>query len=78
MSPGGTAAAVYRPRLAVALALTAVYMVVEAVGGFLTGSLALIADAGHMLTDVVALTWALAAIWIAEGPPFGGKETIAT
>ena len=65
----GTAAGVYRPRLAIALALTAVYMVVEAVGGCLTGSLALIADAGHMLTDVLALSWALAAIWIAERPP---------
>jgi len=65
----GTAAAVYRPRLAIALALTAVYMVVEALGGYLTGSLALIADAGHMLTDVLGLSWALAAIWIAERRP---------
>ena len=69
MSPGGTAAGVYRPQLAIALALTAVYMVVEAAGGWLTGSLALIADAGHMLTDVLALSWALAAIWIAERRP---------
>lgn len=69
VSSGGTAAAVYRPRLAIVLALTAVYMVVEAVGGWLTGSLALIADAGHMLTDVLALSWALAAIWIAERRP---------
>ena len=39
------------------LVLTAIYMVAEVVGGWLTGSLALLADAGHMLTDVAALTW---------------------
>ncbi len=38
-------------------------MIAEAIGGWLTNSLALIADAGHMLTDVAALTLTLAAIW---------------
>jgi cobalt-zinc-cadmium efflux system protein len=46
-----------------ALALTFIYMLAEAVGGWLTNSLALIADAGHMLTDVAALTLTLCAIW---------------
>ena len=48
-------------RLKLALALTFVYMLAEAAGGWLTNSLALIADAGHMLTDVAALSLTLAA-----------------
>jgi cobalt-zinc-cadmium efflux system protein len=52
-----------RRRLTIVLALTAGFMVVEAVAGFWTNSLALISDAGHMLTDVGALTLALFAIW---------------
>lgn len=43
-------------------------MVAEAVGGWLTNSLALLADAGHMLTDVAALSLTLAAIWFAARP----------
>ena len=43
-------------------------MIAEAVGGWLSNSLALLADAGHMLTDVAALSLTLAAIWIAERP----------
>lgn len=43
-------------------------MLAEAVGGWLTNSLALLADAGHMLTDVAALSLTLAAIWFAERP----------
>ena len=43
-------------------------MLVEAVGGWLTNSLALIADAGHMLTDVAALTLTLVAFWFAARP----------
>lgn len=50
-------------RLKIALGLTFFYMLAEAVGGWLTNSLALIADAGHMLTDVAALTLTLSAIW---------------
>lgn len=55
--------------LTVALGLTATYMVVEAVGGLLTGSLALLADAGHMLSDAGALVVALVAARLAERPP---------
>lgn len=53
--------------------LTAVYMVAEAVGGWLTGSLALLADAGHMLTDVAALALALIAIWFSSRPATPSK-----
>ena len=49
-------------------------MLVEAVGGWLTNSLALIADAGHMLTDVAALTLTISAIWFA-GRPATAKKT---
>ena len=50
-------------RLKLALGLTFLYMLAEAVGGWLTNSLALIADAGHMLTDVAAMALTLSAIW---------------
>lgn len=55
-------------RLAVVLALSASYMAVQFVAGMMTGSLALIADAGHMLTDVGGLALALLGIWFAERP----------
>jgi cobalt-zinc-cadmium efflux system protein len=55
--------------LAAALALTAGYAIVEAVGGWLAGSLALLSDAGHMATDAAALGLALFAQWIARRPP---------
>ena len=55
--------------LRIALALTAGFMVAEAVGGLLTGSLALLADAGHMLSDALSLAIALLAIWFAQRPP---------
>ena len=51
-----------------ALALTAGYMVTEVIAGILTNSLALLADAGHMLTDVAGLALALFAISMAERP----------
>lgn len=57
-----------RRRLSFVLVLTAAYMVAEAVGGWLTGSLALLADAGHMLTDVAALALALLAAWFGARP----------
>ena len=60
-------------RLKVALALTFVYMLAEAVGGWYVNSLALIADAGHMLTDVAALTLTLLAIWFAARPATSEK-----
>jgi cobalt-zinc-cadmium efflux system protein len=56
-------------RLGIALALAACYMVAEVVGGLLTGSLALLADAGHMLSDVFALSMSVVAIRIAQRPP---------
>lgn len=55
-------------RVKLALLLTCVYMIAEAVGGYLTNSLALLADAGHMLTDVAALTLTLTAFWFASRP----------
>ncbi|HEU0164442.1 MAG TPA: cation diffusion facilitator family transporter, partial [Thermomicrobiales bacterium] len=54
--------------LGIALAITAGFMIVEAVGGYLTNSLALLADAGHMATDVIALCLSLFAVWIAKRP----------
>jgi cobalt-zinc-cadmium efflux system protein len=61
-----------RRRLAFTLALVLLYMVAEVVGGLWTGSLALLADAGHMLSDAAALGLALFALWIAERP--GGPQ----
>jgi cobalt-zinc-cadmium efflux system protein len=55
-------------RLGIVLGLTAIFMVVEAVGGWAAGSLALIADAGHMLTDVGALSLTLLTAWMARRP----------
>lgn len=55
-------------RLEVVLALTGLYLVAEVVGGLLTKSLALLADAGHMFTDVGGLALALIAIRFAERP----------
>ncbi|MFN8653878.1 MAG: cation diffusion facilitator family transporter [Gemmatimonadales bacterium] len=55
-------------RLSVVFGLTALFMIVEAVGGWLSGSLALLADAGHMLTDVGALGLTLLTAWIARRP----------
>jgi cobalt-zinc-cadmium efflux system protein len=66
--PGGERSA-DRRALTIALALTATYTVVEVVGGILTGSLALLADAGHMLSDNVSIALALFAVWIAAKPP---------
>lgn len=57
-----------RRALAIVLALTVGFTVVEVVGGILTGSLALLADAGHMLFDTVAIGLALAAIALAQRP----------
>jgi cobalt-zinc-cadmium efflux system protein len=53
-------------RLAIALAITGTFMVVEVFAGWLTGSLALLSDAGHMLTDGGALTLAILAQRIAQ------------
>lgn len=58
-----------RKRLVFVLGLAAAYMVAEAIGGWISGSLALLADAGHMLSDVAALGLSLVAVWIASRPP---------
>ncbi|MFJ3929095.1 MULTISPECIES: cation diffusion facilitator family transporter [unclassified Streptomyces] len=71
--PTGTAAAAYRGRLRVALSITLGVMVVEIVGGVLSGSLALIADAAHMATDAVGLGMALLAIHFASRPAAGNR-----
>jgi cobalt-zinc-cadmium efflux system protein len=55
-------------RLWAVLGLTGLFMVVETIGGWLAGSLALLADAGHMLTDVGALGLSLLTAWIAQRP----------
>lgn len=57
-----------RRRLTLALAITALVMLVELIGGWLAGSLTLLADAAHMLADVAALGLALVAAWIAQRP----------
>lgn len=57
-----------RRALLIAAVLTAGFMVAEAIGGLLTGSLALIADAGHMLSDSFSLLLALAAVSLAARP----------
>lgn len=57
-----------KSRLIIVLAMTSTYLVAEVIGGLLTNSLALLADAGHMLTDVGGLALALLAIWFAERP----------
>ena len=54
--------------LRLTLALTATFTVVEVVGGFVTGSLALLADAAHMLSDNLSLAIALFAAWLAARP----------
>ncbi|MFE6775535.1 cation diffusion facilitator family transporter [Streptomyces sp. NPDC057702] len=64
----GTAAAAYRGRLRIALGITLTVMVLEILGGLLAGSLALLADAGHMATDAVGLAMALLAIHFANRP----------
>ena len=67
-SASGTSAGRHKRRLTGALALTTSFMAVEVVGGLWTGSLALLADAAHMLTDAGGLALALIAIRFAERP----------
>jgi cobalt-zinc-cadmium efflux system protein len=62
-----------RRRMKWVLGMTAVFMVVEVVGGILSNSLALLADAGHMFTDVGALTLSLVAMRLAQRPPSPSK-----
>jgi cobalt-zinc-cadmium efflux system protein len=64
----GTASARHEGRLVAALALTGGFLIVEVIGGLWTGSLALLADAGHMLADVGGLAMAVVALWFARRP----------
>ncbi len=66
---GHGAAASDRYRLGWALAITALVLLAEVAGAALTGSLALLADAGHLATDVLGLTVALIASGLAQRPP---------
>ena len=68
-APSPTATGRHVSRLVWALGLTASFLVVEVIGGLWTGSLALLADAGHMLTDVGGLVLSLLAAWFARKPP---------
>lgn len=61
-----SAAGRHKRPLLIAFALTALFTVVEVIVGFAVGSLALVSDAGHMLTDVAGLGMALAAIQVAQ------------
>lgn len=58
-------------RVLIALVLTGTFMLVEIVGGIISGSLALLADAGHMLTDTMALSLAAMAFHVSKRPPNG-------
>jgi len=64
-----TAAGRSRGALIGSLVITGSFLVVEVIGAVWTGSLALAADAGHMLTDVGGLALALFAVWVAARPP---------
>ena len=63
-----------RNRLVAVFLVTLAVLIVEIVGALVSNSLALLADAGHMVTDVVGIGLALGAIWIA-GRPAGGSRT---
>jgi cobalt-zinc-cadmium efflux system protein len=58
-----------RSRLAVVLGVTVAVVVVELVGAWVSGSLALLADAGHLVTDAAAIAVALSASYVAARPP---------
>ena len=75
---GAHAGARHRWRLAVALAVIATFFVVELVAGLLAQSLALLSDAGHMASDVLALGAALAATRIATRPDRSGLRTFGS
>jgi cobalt-zinc-cadmium efflux system protein len=60
-------------QLTLVIAITATFLLVEAAGGVLSGSLALLSDAGHMLTDLLALVLSLMAARFASLPPNSAK-----
>src|SRR5687768_13587586 len=61
-------------RLRAALGITAVFLIAEVVGGLVSNSLALLADAGHMLTDVAALALSLFVAWFSRQPANAQKS----
>jgi cobalt-zinc-cadmium efflux system protein len=69
-----TAAGGQRRRLALVLGLTVAVLVAEVIGAAVSGSLALLADAGHMATDAVGIALALGAVTLAQRPA-GGRRT---
>jgi len=69
----GSAAAGHRGRLVAVLALSLTILVVEVIGSAVANSLALLADAGHVLTDVLGIALALVAIWFAQRPATSGR-----
>lgn len=62
-----------RKRLIIVLVITSTFMVVEFVGGYIANSLALMADAGHMLNDVAALALTYFALWFSSRPATPSK-----
>lgn len=68
-----SASGAHKSRLWFVLAITATFMVVEVVAGIASGSLALLADAGHMLTDAAGIGLALLAIYLAARPATDGR-----
>lgn len=74
----GHAGAAHRWRLQVSFVLVALFFVVELVAGLVSGSLALLSDAGHMAADVVALGAALVATRIATRPDTTGRRTFGS
>ncbi len=60
-------------RLLIVLGVTSVYLLTELVGGYLTGSLALLSDAVHMLTDIAALCLGMLTLWVSTRPASSGK-----
>src|SRR4051794_333545 len=71
--PSGTAGAGHRRRLGLVLALTVTVLVAEVVGAVVSGSLALLADAGHMATDAAGIALALGAVTLAQRPAQGRR-----
>ncbi|HTE65115.1 MAG TPA: cation diffusion facilitator family transporter [Candidatus Binatia bacterium] len=71
---GQSAAAAGRRRLLAVFGMVAAFLVVEVIGGLLTNSLALLADAGHMFTDAAGIGLALLAIWFAGRPATAEKS----
>lgn len=69
LQAGGTATGKHRKRLIIVVAITLSVVVIQVAGAALSGSLALLADAGHMLSDAAGVSIALLAAWIATRPP---------